>query len=157
MLLSDVPEIQGRSAAGVSHTSSGPRQSDRDHRRAAGEQLAQRVKPVPRAAGAIHSQAAAIPGTTISATPIFVSNPSPTATPHSTSHLVRPVSSARSANQSAATEQRTSSSSGLLWLTTATITGVVANARPATNPAGRPNRRRVRSYNRPTAATPISA
>ncbi len=65
--------------------------------------------------------------------------------PLSTSHRVRPVSSARTANHSAATEHSTSSSSGLLWRETATITGVVASARPPTNPAGRPNRRRTRS------------
>jgi hypothetical protein len=39
----------------------------------------------------------------------------------------------------------------------ATATGVIASARPATKPPARPNRRRVRSWVRPTAATPMSA
>ena len=66
-------------------------------------------------------------------------------TPHHTSQRVRPSSSARMANHSAATQQSTSSSSGLLWRDMATAIGVVASAIPAAKPAGRPKRRRVRS------------
>jgi hypothetical protein len=71
--------------------------------------------------------------------------------------LVRPVSSARTAHHTAATQQRISSSSGLLWRATATVIGVTAKARPATVPATRPNGRRVMSYTIATAAMPISA
>ena len=154
--MSEVPEIQGRSDAGVSVTSNGhapPTATSAAPPSSSWRSAWSR----PRAAGAIHSHAAAIPGTTISATAILVSNPRPTATPVSTSHLVRPVSRPRTANHSAATQQRTSSSSGLLWRETATTTGVVASASPATNPAGRPNRLLVRSYSSATATTPISA
>ena len=87
----------------------------------------------------LHIQASAIPGTISSATPIFVSNPSPTQTPHSTSHCVRPVSSARTRapqRRHAAQDQQ--------------LVGVVVardrdgdrgdrERRPATNPATRPN------------------
>ncbi len=142
MLLSLVPEIQGRLEAGVSVTSSGhappttiiaapPARSWRS--------------AVSRPRGATQSQAATIPGTIISATAIFVSKPSPTQTPDSTSQRVRPSSSARTTNQSAATEHSTSSASGLLWREMATVIGVTASTRPAMAPATRPKRRRVRS------------
>jgi len=101
-----------------------------------------------------------MPGTTTSATPIFVSKPRPTHTPASTSQRSwRPgfASSARTKHQRAATEQSTSSASGLLCRETATMIGVTASARPATKPPIRPKRRRTRSYTSATLATPISA
>ncbi len=70
---------------------------------------------------------------------------------------MRPSSSARTTNHSAATQHRMSSASGLLWREIATVIGVVASTRPATKPAARPNRRRTRSYTSATDATPISA
>ena len=112
---------------------------------------------LPRPRGATHRYAAAMPGTTMSAAAIFVSNPRPTHRPERTSQRVRPSSSARTRNHSAATEHRMSSASGLLWREMATAIGVVASAKPATNPAARPNRRRTRSYTSATDATPISA
>ena len=153
-LLSEVPEIHGRSAAGVSVTSSG--HAPATAAIAAPPASSRRIRDHsdPRAA---HSHAAAIPGTISNATPIFVSNPRPTHTPLSTSHRVRPVSIARNAAHSAATADRISSSSGLLCRATATVTGVVASTIPATNPETRPNRRATRSYRSATAATPISA
>ena len=135
--LSAVPEIHGRSAAGVSHMSTGQ----------ARPTTAIAVPPAASASGRrwTHSQATAMPGTTSSAAPIFVSNPSPTSTPDQTSHLAEPPSSARAAAHTAATEHRTSSASGLLWRETATVIGVSASAAPATAPATRPKRRATRS------------
>ena len=63
-------------------------------------------------------------------------------TPDRISQRVRPSSSARTTNHSAATQHRMSSASGLLWREIATVIGVVASTRPATKPAARPNRRR---------------
>ena len=114
-----------------------------------------------RAAGANHSHAATIPGTTTSATSIFVSKPRPTHTPDATSQRVRrwvgSESSARTAHHSAATQHSTSSASGLLWREIATVIGVSASASPPTSPPIRPKRRRIRSYSSATLATPISA
>jgi hypothetical protein len=86
-----------------------------------------------------------MPGTTISATAIFVSNPRPTSAPDSTSQRVRPSSSARTSAHSAPVQQRISSASGLLWREIATVIGVSASTSPATKPARRPKRRRTRS------------
>jgi hypothetical protein len=119
-----------------------PGRGDRDQRRTAREQpahrheRADRRRPQPRGGERRHDEQRG---------GIFVSNPSPTATPASTSHRVRPSSSARTTNHSAATEHRISSASGLLWREMATVIGVVASTSPATKPAARPNRRRVRS------------
>ena len=155
--LSLVPDTQGRSAAGVSSTSAGqaPATSTiapppaRSWRSACSRGRRGSGRPGLVSAGASHSQAAAIPGTTVRATPILVSKPRPTQTPASTSQRVpRPSgasSSARAAHQSAATEQSTSSASGLLWRDTATVIGVTASASPAALPATRPKRRRARS------------
>jgi hypothetical protein len=154
MLLSLVPEIHGRSAAGVSATKTG---HARPTTAIAAPPASICRAAFARPAGAIHSHAAAIPGTTISATAIFVSKPSPTATPAKTSQRVRPSSNARTRHHTAATQQSTSSASGLLWRDTATAIGVSASVRPAAKPATRPKRRRVRSYTRATVATPISA
>src|SRR3954471_14297501 len=118
MLLSLVPEIQGRSDAGVSATSSGHAPPTTT---IAAPPASSCLTAVSRPRGATHIHAAAIPGTTISATAILVSNASPTITPAQTSHFVRPSSNARTTNQSAATEQSTSSASGLLWREIATV------------------------------------
>ncbi len=142
MLLSEVPEIHGRSRAGVSITSSGqaPATTSIAAPPASSWRIAAR-----RPRGAIHSHASTIAGTTTNATSIFVSKPSPTATPASTSQRVRPSSNPRTANQTAATQQSVSSASGLLSRDIATAIGVVASARPATKPPIRPKRRRTRS------------
>src|SRR5436305_2945227 len=110
-LLSDVPEIHGRSADGVSVTTSGH----------ASPTAAIAAPPVssrrvlfhndPRA---LHNQANAIGGTTSRAPPILVSNPSPTSAPLRTIHRARSLSRPRTAAHTAATQQSTSSSSGLL-------------------------------------------
>ena len=73
-----VPEIQGLSAAGVSSTSAGHAPPTMNIA-APPASSARRACSRPRAAGATHSHAAAIAGTTTRATPIFVSKPSPTA------------------------------------------------------------------------------
>jgi hypothetical protein len=154
MLLSLVPEIQGRSDAGVSHTRTG-------HARPT-TAMAAPARPSWRNAagrppGATHSHVAAMAGTTISAAPILASNPSPTQTPDSTSHRVRPSSNARTRHHTAAVTHSTSNASGLLCLETATAVGVSASASPAPKPAARPKLRRVMSYTSATLATPISA
>ena len=154
--MSLVPDTHGRSAAGVSSTSSGhaPPTASIAAPPAASRRNA---RAVPSAEGAIHIHAATIPGTTASATNIFVSKPSPTATPASTIQRARPSSSARTANHTAATQHRTSSASGLLWREIATVIGVSASAAPATVPPSLPKRRRTRSYVSATLATPSSA
>ena len=139
MLLSLVPEIQGRSAAGVSHISSG--QASPTTVMAAPPASSPRT----RLRGAAHTHAAAIAGTTSSAAAILASKPRPTATPASTIQRTRPSSSPRTTAQTASVQQRTSSASGLLWRAIATVIGVSASARPAAKPATRPKRRRVRS------------
>ena len=64
MLLSDVPETHGRSAAGVSHTSTG--HASPTATIAAPPASSWRSDAIhPRAAGASHSHAATIPGTTV--------------------------------------------------------------------------------------------
>ena len=154
MLLSLVPEIHGRSAAGVSAISSGqapPTTTIASPPASRSRTAAQRPR------GATHSHATTIPGTIISATAILASKPRPTATPASTSQRVRPSSSPRTKNHNAATQHRISSASGLLWREIATAIGVNASTRPATKPAARPNGRRTRSYTSTTVATPISA
>ena len=137
-----MPDTHGRSAAGVSAISSG--QAPPTATIAAPPASSWR-SAASRPRGAIHSQAATIPGTTSSAAAIFASKPRPTQTPASTSQRVRPSWSARTVAHSAPTQQRISSASGLLWREIATAIGVVASASPATKPAGRPHRRRVRS------------
>jgi DNA-binding IclR family transcriptional regulator len=87
MLLSLVPEIQGRSDAGVSIISSG--QAPPTTTIAAPPASNWRTAAI-RPRGAIHSHATTIAGTTSRAAPIFVSKPSPTQTPASTSQRVRP-------------------------------------------------------------------
>ncbi len=154
--LSVEPPTHGREAAGVSHTSTG--QASPTTAIAIPPSVSWRAASKrPRPRGAIHSQASAIPGTTSSAAPIFVSKPSPTATPESTIHFVRPSCRPRTRSQIAATEQSTSSASGLLWREIATVTGVSTSARPPTKPAVRPKKRRTRSYVSPALAIPISA
>ncbi len=134
-----MPEIHGRSLAGVSHTTTG-------HAAPTATIVAPPASsPVRRRRGADHSQAAAMPGTTISATAILASNPRPTMAPLSTIQRSRPSSSPRTSAHSAATQQRISSASGLLWREIATEIGVSASTRPATKPARRPKRRRTRS------------
>jgi hypothetical protein len=64
----------------------------------------------------------------MNAAAIFVSNPRPTQTPASSSQRARPSSSPRTTSHRAATEQRTSSASGLLCREIATAIGVVASA-----------------------------
>ena len=139
MLLSLVPEIHGRSAAGVSHISSG------QARPTAVIAAPPASSPLTRLRGAAHTHAAAIAGTTSSAAAILASKPSPTATPARTGQRMRPSSSPLTRNQSAAVQQSTSSASGLLWRAMATVTGVSTSTRPAAKPAARPKRRRVRS------------
>ena len=139
MLLSLVPEIHGRSAAGVSHMRSG--QASPVTVIAAPPAS----RPLTRLRGAAHTHAAAMAGTTSSAAAIFASKPRPTATPARTSQRMRPSSSPRTRNQSAAVQQSTSSASGLLWRAIATVTGVSTRARPAAKPATRPKYRRVMS------------
>src|SRR3954452_9626571 len=111
MLLSLVPDTHGRSAAGVSATSSGHAPPTAT---IAAPPASSCLTAAIRPRGATHIHAAAIQGTTISATTILVSKARPTITPAQTSHFVLPSSSARTTNQSAATEQSTSSASGLL-------------------------------------------
>ena len=149
-----MPDTHGRSAAGVSHISSG--QASPTTLIAAPPASSWRTA-APRPRGATHSHAAAIPGTTSRAAAIFASKPSPTHTPDSTSQRVRPSSSPRTRHHTAAVEHSTSSASGLLWREIATVTGVSARTRPAAKPAPRPKRRRTRSWASPTVATPISA
>ena len=110
MLLSLVPEIQGRSDAGVSHISIG--QARPTTVIAAPPAAAAGRTDAPR--GANHSHAAAIAGTTSSAAAILVSKPRPTATPARTSQRVRPSSNARTIAHTAAAQHSTSSASGLL-------------------------------------------
>ena len=154
MLLSLVPEIHGRSLAGVSAIRAG--QAPPTTTIAAPPASSWRTA-VQRPRGATHRYAATIPGTTSSAAAIFASKPSPTATPARTTQRVPPSSSARTMHHSAATQHRISSASGLLWREIATVIGVSASTRPPANPAARPNRRRTRSYTSQTVATPISA
>src|SRR2546423_14184033 len=139
MLLSEVPEIHGRSAAGVSVTSRG-------HAPATATRAAPPISSCLKARRRIrqvsphrvHIHAAAIPGATSRATPILVSKPRPTHTPLSTSHFVRPVSSARTAHHSAATQHRISSSSGLLWRAAAPGGGGGGGGRAPPPPAAPP-------------------
>src|SRR3954462_14930330 len=107
MELSAVPETHGRSAAGVSQTSTGQ----------ASPTIAIDAPPASSGSGlrVTHSHAAAMPGTTSSAAPILVSKPRPTHTPANTSQRVLVVSSARTVHHNAPTEHRTRSASGLLW------------------------------------------
>ena len=72
MLLSDVPEIQGRDDAGVSATSSGHAPP------ATISASPPPSRPRTRLRGAAHAHATARAGTTSSAAPILVSKPSPT-------------------------------------------------------------------------------
>ena len=137
-----MPDTHGRSAAGVSATSSGHAPPTAT---IAAPPASSWRSATSRPRGAIHSQAATIPGTTSSAAAILVSKPRPTQTPASTIQRVRPSCSPRTVAHRAPTQQRISSASGLLWREIATAIGVVASARPATKPAGRPHRRRVRS------------
>ena len=137
-----MPEIHGREEAGVSHMSIGH----------ASPTTAIATPPVSswrtatsRPRGATQRYAATSAGSTSSAAPILVSKPRPTITPAHTSQRVRPSSSARTVNHSAAVEHSTTSASGLLWREIATVIGVSASTRPATKPAGRPKTRRVRS------------
>ena len=130
MLLSEVPEIHGRSPAGVSATSSGQAPPTTSIAAPPAEQLAQRREPRPR--GATQSQASAIAGTTTSATPIFVSKPSPTAIaaqhePARAAVLERRGPRTRPPRRSSSV----SSASGLLSRDIATAIGVVASASPA--------------------------
>ena len=154
MLLSPVPATHGRPDAGVSHISTGHASPTTD---IAAPPASSWPTAARRPRGATQSHAAVMAGTTIRATPIFASKPSPTAIPARTSQRVRPSSSPRTMNQSAATQQRISSASGLLLREMATATGEVARTSPATKPATRPKRRRTRSYTSTTVATPISA
>ena len=101
-----MPEIQGRSAAGVNVTSNGHAKPTTAI--ASPPHAKRRTRTHTDAIGADHSQASAIPGTTNSATDIFASNPSPTQTPLQTIHRVRPSSKPRKQNQSAATQHRIS-------------------------------------------------
>src|SRR5207302_5304022 len=111
MLLSDVPEIQGRSAAGVSITNNGHVAPTATI--VAPPASSWRIVPSHRRFDA-STHPSAIPGTTSNATPIFVSNPNPMHTPLNTSQRVRPFSNPLTADHTAATEHRASSSSGLL-------------------------------------------
>ncbi len=108
-----MPEIQGRSAAGVSVTSIG-QASPTTASASPAQRSLRSACHVPRPPGASHSQATAIPGTTNSATAILVSKPSPISAAHQTSQRVRPSWNPRTAHHIAATQQRISSSSGLL-------------------------------------------
>ena len=132
-----MPETQGRSAAGVSHMSSGH----------ASPTTAIAAPPASsgRTLRLTHSHASTMPGSTSSAAAIFASKPRPTMTPDHTSHFVRPSSSPRTANHTAAVTQSTSSASGLLWREIATVIGVSASTRPAAKAAPRPNGRRTRA------------
>ncbi len=149
-----MPEIHGRSDAGVSAMSKGHAPPTAT---IAAPPAARLLAAASRPFGATHSHAATIPGTTISATAIFASKPRPTSTPERTSQRVRPSSSARPSAHSAPVQHRTSSASGLLWREIATVIGVSASTSPATNPARLPNRRRTRSYASATVPIPISA
>ena len=137
-----MPEIHGRSDAGVSATITGQKPPATT---IAAPPASSWRSAASRPFGATHRYAATMPGTTISATAIFASKPRPTSAPHSTSQRVRPSSSARTSAHSAPVQQRTSSASGLLWREIATVIGVSASTRPATKPARRPKRRRTRS------------
>src|SRR4051812_29628572 len=146
MLLSEVPEIHGRSAAGVSQIATGhaspatiiaaaPASSWRMRRpipyavggptvRSGAAIAADAVGAADAASEAFgrnHSHAAAIPGATINATPIFVSKPRPTSAPEITSQRDRPSSNARTSAHTAPTQRRTRSASGLLWREIATV------------------------------------
>src|SRR3954447_11897627 len=101
--------------------------------------------------------AAASAGTTIQPWSIFVMNARPTAAPHHSRNLVRPVSTARTTNHADATMSRASSASGMSTRAMATVTGEIASAKAATSPAAGPNTRRTVAYRRPTAATVHSA
>jgi hypothetical protein len=70
---------------------------------------------------------------------------------------VRPSSTARSDAHTAATSNSTNSASGLSYRKIATATGVSANTRPATRPAGSPNLRRTVFHTNATVTTPASA
>ena len=142
MLLSLVPEIHGRLDAGVSIISSG--QAPPTTTIAAPPASSWRIA-VRRPRGATHSHAATIAGTTRRAAPIFVSKPRPTHTPARTIQRVRPSCRARTRHHRAPTQHSASSASGLLWREIATVIGVTASTSPATKPAVRPHRRRVRS------------
>ena len=147
--------MYGRSDAGVSHINIGHASPTAA---IAAPPTSSCLTAVTRPFGATQNHASARPGTTSSAAAIFVSNPSPTNTPLSTSHLrLPPLRRPRSSAHTAPTRHSTSSASGLLWREIATVIGVSASVRPATKPAWRPNRERARSYVSPTVATPISA
>ena len=146
-----MPEIHGRDEAGVSAISSGQAPP------ATTMASPPPSSPRTRRAGAAQAQATASAGTTSSAAPILVENPSPTNTPASTIQRTRPPSSPRTTAHSAPTTHRTSSASGLLWRETATAIGVNASTAPPTNPPARPKRRATRSYTKATDATPINA
>ena len=114
-LLSLVPEIHGRSAAGVSSTSAGHAPPTSTIAAPPASSWRSACEP-PRRAGRPTARRPRSPGTTTSATPIFVSKPRPThdAARAPASACGRPRAP-RTANHSAATQHRTSSASGLLW------------------------------------------
>ncbi|SKS10820.1 Uncharacterised protein [Mycobacteroides abscessus subsp. abscessus] len=70
-------------------------------------------------------------------------NPSPTNTPTSSIHRVRPSSTARIIAHTAAIIKNTSRASGLLKRNINTATGVTASSKPASRPAGCPKYRRT--------------
>ena len=157
-----MPEIHGRSDAGVSAMSSGHAPPTAT---IAAPPAARLRTAASRPLGATHSHAATIPGTTISATAILASKPRPTSAPERTSQRVRPSSSARPSAHSAPAQHRTSSASGLLWREIATVIGVSASTSPATNPARAAEpaahevvreRRRSRSPSAPAARGSLS-
>jgi hypothetical protein len=137
-----VPEIHGREPAGVSHMSSGqarPATAADTPNQAVARTAAARPR------GAIHSQAATIPGTTSSAAPILASKPSPTPAPAQIIQRARPSWSPRTRDHRAKTTHSTSSASGLLWREIATAIGVSASVAPAAKPPARPQQRRTMS------------
>ena len=140
--LSLVPEIHGRSAAGVNHTNTGHASPTTA---VATPPHSSCLTAVTRPRGATQKYASASAGSTSRPVPIFVSKPAPTITPAQTNHLVLPSSAARTVNHSAAVEHSTTSASGLLWREIATAIGVSASTRPAAKPPARPKTRRTMS------------
>ncbi len=101
--------------------------------------------------------ASANAGSTRKACSILVRKPKPTMVPASTSHRVRPSSTARSVAYAPTDSSSTSSASGLSKRNMSAATGVVATTAPAIRPAAGPAYRRTAAYTTPTVATPISA
>ena len=148
------PPIHGREDAGHSSTASSHQPADTIAAPSAAKSCSRRL---PNFGGPASKYIAAMGGTTSMTWSCLVRNPNPTNTPVSTSHRVRPSSTARIAAQTAAIMSSTRRASGLLNRNIKAATGVTASVSPASRPAAAPNCRRMVAHSNATEPTPRSA